>query len=289
MRAVARTPLPRAGETRRYGRSLRPPRIRDGRPRSMLSRSDGRARAVVRRALRASVIRRMPDTATSRTDEVADRSGTGRIALARVYVRRLRAQPVSETARKLLNPGVVRSHARRLLRPSIPIEHSNEYRASNSRVSELEFCAALLRDASRVEDAYDELESDDLVLELRRSYVEKRPSTASFELGRFRIWYAVVRCLRPEVVLETGVHDGLSSAVILQALERNGMGRLVSIDLPSTDLPPTADGPGWLVPKRLRARWTLHVGDARRLLPGVARDLSAIDVFSHDSDHSADH
>ena len=212
-----------------------------------------------------------------------------RRALVAVYARRLRAQPLSATLRRLLRPGVARTHVLRLLGVG-PEKPSNQYLASHSRAQELAFCAALVPDSDvSIEGAYDELEADGLGADLGLRYREVRPDAPSFELGRFRMWYALVRVLRPAVVLETGVHDGLSSAVILAALERNGRGRLVSVDLPSTDLPPTVDGAGWLVPERLRSRWTLLVGDARRLLPDTARALAPIDVFSHDSDHSAEH
>lgn len=47
--------------------------------------------------------------------------------------------------------------------------------------------------------------------------------------------YAIVRVLKPEIVVETGVASGLSSAYILQALEENRKGKLYSIDLPARE------------------------------------------------------
>ena len=44
--------------------------------------------------------------------------------------------------------------------------------------------------------------------------------------------YFLVRELKPEKIIETGVHRGVSSLFILQALEDNGKGELYSIDLP---------------------------------------------------------
>src|SRR5215468_1827986 len=46
--------------------------------------------------------------------------------------------------------------------------------------------------------------------------------------------YALVRHLRPAACLETGVYYGGNSAFMLAALDRNGAGRLVSIDLPDS-------------------------------------------------------
>lgn len=113
--------------------------------------------------------------------------------------------------------------------------------------------------------------------------------------------YLLVRLARPAVFCETGVFDGKSSAIILQALEDNGSGVLVSVDLParatiqnSTDrmidstLPPTRD-PGWAIPERLQRRQRLLLGDTSDLLPKLFAEFSAVDVFMHDSLHTYEH
>jgi predicted O-methyltransferase YrrM len=113
--------------------------------------------------------------------------------------------------------------------------------------------------------------------------------------------YLIVRLQRPAVMVETGVFDGISSSIILQAMEDNGAGSLVSIDLPahqpiaeSTDamkesvLPDNCD-PGWLIPEYLRHRHRLELGDSRKILPEILEKQSAIDVFLHDSLHSSEH
>jgi hypothetical protein len=51
-----------------------------------------------------------------------------------------------------------------------------------------------------------------------------------------RTAWTVVRHLRPERVVETGVARGVTTAVLLQAMERNGYGALWSIDLPDLRL-----------------------------------------------------
>ncbi len=97
--------------------------------------------------------------------------------------------------------------------------------------------------------------------------------------------YAVVRMLRPEVVVETGVGAGVSSWTILKAMTENGTGCLVSIDLPTpnTELLPEV---GYLVPNELRGRWDLRMGSSRRLLPKVLEEFGEVDMFQHDSRHS---
>jgi hypothetical protein len=44
--------------------------------------------------------------------------------------------------------------------------------------------------------------------------------------------YGLVRALRPEFVVETGIATGVSTALISAAVIENGAGRLYSIDLP---------------------------------------------------------
>lgn len=76
---------------------------------------------------------------------------------------------------------------------------------------------------------------------------------------------------------------------MLRALDRNGRGLLVSIDLPSTDLPAGVEGPGWLVPDELRTRWRLELGDARKRLRALVAEHAPIGLFLHDFDHSREH
>lgn len=97
--------------------------------------------------------------------------------------------------------------------------------------------------------------------------------------------YALVRMLKPEVVVETGVGAGVSSWTILHAMEENGVGKLVSIDLPTpnTELLPEV---GYLVPDDLRHRWDLQTGPSKSLLPKVLVGHGEVDIFQHDSRHS---
>jgi hypothetical protein len=82
--------------------------------------------------------------------------------------------------------------------------------------------------------------------------------------------WCVVRHVRPNVVVETGVSRGLSSRVILEALARNGAGRLWSVDLPPLE-EPWRRLTGSAVPERLRERWTYVRGASRRRLPPLLR------------------
>ena len=114
--------------------------------------------------------------------------------------------------------------------------------------------------------------------------------------------YAIMRHLRPEVAVETGVANGFSTAFSLLALHENGSGRLHSIDLPrevGRDYEPgtfyEGEGragipggaqPGWLIPAELKERWTLTLGRTQDELPPLLERLGTIDSFMHDSEHS---
>ena len=100
-----------------------------------------------------------------------------------------------------------------------------------------------------------------------------------------RLCYLTCRLLHPEVVLETGVAYGVSSAFVLRALEENGGGTLHSVDLP-----PLRRGYekswGVAVDRNSRERWRLHRGISRRVFPGLLEKIGQVDLFVHDSLHT---
>jgi hypothetical protein len=125
-------------------------------------------------------------------------------------------------------------------------------------------------------------------------------STDWFAFERTLI-YVLIRHLKPQSVLETGVYYGGNSAFALLALERNRHGRMVSIDFPDSKIRTSAGGParhsqvgdselydprlrpGFLVPPALHRRWELVEGDSLKVIPRLKRKF---DFYIHDSDHS---
>jgi len=98
------------------------------------------------------------------------------------------------------------------------------------------------------------------------------------------IW-CIVAHIRPQRVVETGVAHGLTSRIILQGLQANGVGRLWSIDLPAVDSVLHHEI-GIAVPDGLRSRWTYVSGTSRQRLPHLLNELGTIDLFVHDSLHT---
>lgn len=119
------------------------------------------------------------------------------------------------------------------------------------------------------------------------------------EMRAYRcLLYLATRVAQPDVFIETGVHNGMSSAFILLGLKHNNKGRLYSIDLPpieqriidqGTSPLPANQRPGWIIPANLRDRHELLLGPSEELLPQLLTLLKHVDVFLHDSDHSYQH
>lgn len=104
------------------------------------------------------------------------------------------------------------------------------------------------------------------------------------------IIYLLVRKYKPNLMIETGVANGVTSYCILRAMRDNGAGTLISIDYPMYKAAkgdpfhlPKNKKPGWLVPKDLRKRWRLLLGKTSNVLP---RLNERPDMFFHDSEHS---
>lgn len=100
--------------------------------------------------------------------------------------------------------------------------------------------------------------------------------------------YLLIRLIKPDRVIETGVSAGVSSTYILYALHDNDKGELHSIDLPPDNLP-AGKRCGWAVPESMLSRWNLHIGNSKDLLEPLLDSLQKIDCFIHDSLHTYDH
>ena len=101
------------------------------------------------------------------------------------------------------------------------------------------------------------------------------------------VLYVIARLAKPRVIVETGVSDGMSTLIFLTAIQANRIGVLHSIDFPVMGVPRLyGRPPGWLIPDAIRTGWRLHLGESRRMLPGILKDSPPIDLFFHDSEHS---
>lgn len=111
------------------------------------------------------------------------------------------------------------------------------------------------------------------------------------------ILYILVRLYQPAVCLETGVFYGGNTSFILNALRKNGEGKLISIDLPANEIDRTSrhhlvgdteDIPegldtGFIVHDNLKKQWNFIRGDSLKEIPKIKEK---IDLYIHDSDHA---
>jgi hypothetical protein len=100
------------------------------------------------------------------------------------------------------------------------------------------------------------------------------------------IQYALARAVAPDVIVETGVANGISSTYLLRACHLNGKGHVYSIDINNKEFMAPGNQIGWIVPEHLRTRWTLLLGESRIVLPHILSQLGQVDIFIHDSNHS---
>ena len=100
-------------------------------------------------------------------------------------------------------------------------------------------------------------------------------------LGNRTLWYPVIRAIKPRLVVEAGVHEGLGSETILVALKRNAAegrpGRLVSFDI--------FEDTGWQVAPELRGDWEFVLESTMTGMQRVLRGRE-VDLFIHETPHT---
>lgn len=105
---------------------------------------------------------------------------------------------------------------------------------------------------------------------------------AECRLGRRLGWYALVRHLRPRLIVETGVDKGLGSVLLCSALMRNAKAGYEGEYL-GTDINPRA---GLLLRPPYSHFGSISYGDSIESLKKIQKP---IDIFINDSDHSAEY
>jgi Methyltransferase domain len=103
-----------------------------------------------------------------------------------------------------------------------------------------------------------------------------------------RAAWCVARHTRPEVVIETGVAHGVTSRVLLEALRQNNFGHLWSIDLPFPFDRRVHAETGAVITDACRSRWSYLEGSSSQRLPPLVEEVRHVEMFVHDSLHTAD-
>jgi len=167
----------------------------------------------------------------------------------------------------------------------------------NFRLNEYERYSVSLEEAvetltgcpkSAITELVKELYSSGLLQYLHTRLQEAGDVGGSIDYESGTVLYVLVRIFKPEVVVETGVTNGVSSSFILKALTQNSRGRLYSIDLHYREgmSVPIGKKLGWIIPEELRNRWVLALGESTKVLPKLLKKLGTVDIFFHDSRHT---
>lgn len=144
---------------------------------------------------------------------------------------------------------------------------------------------------------HDELKNNHELIDYITTSLKNLQNTGAFNPTFQTVIYALIRHLMPENVVETGVANGVSSTIILTALDLNKKGKLHSVDLPTTYWENTPyrnedkvqvknNDVGWIIPQNLRSRWMLNIGKSEEKLPDIFNHIKKCEIFFHDSEHS---
>jgi hypothetical protein len=179
-------------------------------------------------------------------------------------------------------------HLSRTLRP-VPawLRRSREYTNFSYDYTPAGMCAAMEVtalvagvDIQQVRSYAAEVTGDeDLASQIRARVLQARPRLGMDpgpRYGRRLVVYMLTRALRPRIVVEAGVADGLGTWLIAAALRRNGRegspGRLHAVD--------HAEGAGRLLPPEYDDVVQLHRGDTTAFVAEFHQD---IDLFIHET------
>jgi len=131
----------------------------------------------------------------------------------------------------------------------------------------------LLKDLSAAKALYNK------VLEAQRLITLIASERMNVELELFSLLYVLVKSKKPQLLVETGVANGVSTSAIMSALaEDNSSGSLNSFDV----LPQTKDA------YTGKGKWNFHLLDEKRThkqLSIAVGKLPLVDIWLHDSNH----
>jgi cephalosporin hydroxylase len=105
---------------------------------------------------------------------------------------------------------------------------------------------------------------------------------ATYGLARRVGWYAIVRITKPELIIETGIHQGVGAIVICEALRRNSREGFNG-EYIGTDINPDA---GKLLNEKDLLVEKILFGDSIESLKKLSRP---VDILINDSDHDPEY
>ena len=108
------------------------------------------------------------------------------------------------------------------------------------------------------------------------------PKDTKIEYGRRIGWYVFARAIKPRLIIETGVHNGVGACILSAALMRNNSegftGRYIGTEIDKNM--------GQFLKGSYKEFGSISYGDSIETLKGIDEE---IDLFINDSDHSGNY
>lgn len=155
----------------------------------------------------------------------------------------------------------------------------------------IKYLASFISDATNtpyevVMKYFDELKEDKKLMkhlvDLNQSSSLNYKSDDEIRYGRRIGWYALVRILKPRVIVETGIDKGLGACVLSAALQKNALENNYG-EYFGTDINPEA---GYLFQGDYAKMGKILYGDS---VESLKKFDQIIDLFINDSDHSIEY
>jgi predicted O-methyltransferase YrrM len=153
----------------------------------------------------------------------------------------------------------------------------------NTKFTTEEFCRSIDR------LLYDEILPDISFIEKEAKEKLSKLSVSLGGGGNYILLYFLVRKLKPNIVVETGVAAGWSSLAILKAFTKNKKGKLYSSDFPYFRLKNPEQYVGFLAKNEInKINWYLDVRGDDLAIPEIVKRIedNTIDLIHYDSDKS---
>ena len=129
----------------------------------------------------------------------------------------------------------------------------------------------------------DEILNDEILTKdlLNRMRLNRSPKDTFPFFGRRLGWYVIVRILKPKIIFESGVFEGLGAIALISALKRNSIegfpGKYIGTDITM--------GSGGLLSKIDLEFGKIIISDTALVINGLSEK---VDLFISDGDHSSE-
>jgi predicted O-methyltransferase YrrM len=170
-------------------------------------------------------------------------------------------------------------HVRWLFSCSEYYNHSYELTTASKQQIAASLAPVFNTSTEHILELFNELRDNEALATVLR--INKHKGTQELFYGRRAIWYALVRLVRPSLIVETGTAAGLGTMILAAALQKNyeetsPKGIVITVDNQKES--------GYLIHKTFEPFFKREIQDSITFLQ---QDSYLIDMLIHDSNHDA--